>query len=53
MKCSKYWKITWNSPGQPVELTQKLATGKAAPHSWYSYVVTDVGYYYAVIIEDP
>ena len=26
-------KTTWNSPEQPVESNQKLATGKTAPHS--------------------
>ena len=37
-KCSK-WNFEQdraNSPGQPVE-------GKIVPHSWYSYVVTNVG----------
>ena len=44
------FKKTWNAPSQLVELTQKLATGKIAPHSWYSYVVINVGHYYAEII---
>ena len=47
-KCSK---STWDLLEQPVELTQILATEIIAAHSWYSYVVTIVGYYYAVIIE--
>ena len=34
-----------------VELTQKLATGKIASHSWYFYVVANVGHCYVVIIE--
>ena len=34
-----------------VELTQKLTTGKTAPHSWYYYVATNVCSYHAVIIE--
>ena len=34
-----------------LELTEKLATGKAEPHSWYSYFVTNVGHYCTVIIE--
>ena len=29
----KILKTTWNSPGQLVELTQKLAIGKLAPQS--------------------
>ena len=48
---SKWSKKTWNLPGQPDELTKKLATGKIAQHSWYSYVVTTVGCYYAEITE--
>ena len=51
-KSSKCSKTTWNLPEQPVELTQKLATGKTVPHSCYFYIVTNVGHYYAVIIED-
>ena len=43
-KCSK---TTRNSPGQPVELTQKLGTGKIAPDSWYFYVATITGHYYS------
>ena len=35
--------------GQPVELTQKLATEKTIPHSRYSYLVIIVVRYYAVI----
>ena len=35
---------------QPVELAQKLAKGKIALHSWYSYDVTHVDNYYAEII---
>ena len=31
------------------ELTQKIATGKTARHSWYSYVVTNIRHYFAVI----
>ena len=34
-----------------VELTQKLTTGKTASHSWYFYVVANVGHCYVVIIE--
>lgn len=34
-----------------LESTEKLATGKAEPHSWYSYFVTNVGHYCTVIIE--
>ena len=34
-----------------VELTQKLTTGKTAPHSWYYYVATNVSSSPAVIIE--
>ena len=44
-------KTTWNSPNQSVELTQKLATRKTAPHLWYSYVVTNFDHYYALITE--
>ena len=50
-KCSECLQATWNSPGQPVELTQTLATGKIAPHSQYFYVVTNVSHYYAEIID--
>ena len=58
LKCSKFLrsskclKTTWYSSGQPVELTQKLATETAEPHSWYSYVVTIVDHYNAAVIED-
>ena len=44
-------KNQWNSSEQSVELTQKLTIEATVPHSQYSYVVTIVGYYYAVIIE--
>ena len=46
----KCLKITWNSPEQPVELTQNLAIVTATPHSWYSNVVTIVAHYYAIIM---
>ena len=50
-KIFKMLKTTWNSPDQSVELTQKLATRKTAPHLWYSYVVTNFDHYYALITE--
>ena len=50
LRSSNCLKVAWNSPEQNTELTQKLTTGKTAPHT-YSYVVTNDGYYYAVIIE--
>ena len=50
LRSSECSKTAWGSPGQSVELTQKLATGKVAPH-WYPYVVTNVDHYYAEIIE--
>lgn len=34
-----------------VELTQKIATGKVTSQSWYSYLVTNGGHYYAIIID--
>ena len=40
MRFLRSLKETWNSPEQPVKLTQKLASKTTAPHSWYSYVVT-------------
>ena len=40
MRFLRSLKGTWNSPEQPVKLTQKLASKTTAPHSWYSYVVT-------------
>ena len=48
---SNCFKITWNSTEQPIELTQKLATDKVAPHSWCSFVLSIVGHYYVVIFE--
>ena len=51
LRSSKCPKSTWNLLEQPVELTQILATEIIAAHSWYSYVVTVVGYYYDVLIE--
>ena len=36
----KMFKNNSKLPGQPVELTQKLAAATAAPQSWYSYSVT-------------
>ena len=50
-RSSKKSKATWNSPEQPHVLTQKLEKGKTAPHLWYSYVVTNVGLHYVVIID--
>ena len=52
LRSAKCLKKLWNLPEQPAELTQKIATGKTAPHSWFSYVVTNVSYYYVLIIED-
>ena len=50
MRSWECFKTIWNSPKKPVELTQKLAGEKKTPHSSYSYVVTIVGHYYAVMI---
>ena len=51
LRPSKCLKTIWYSPGQPVEVTQKLVTEPTAPLSWYSYNVTIIGHYYAVVIE--
>ena len=51
MRFLRFWKClktTWNSPGQPVELAQKLATETVSLHLWYSFVVTIAGDYYKV-----
>ena len=45
----KMLKKYMRAAGQPVELTQKLATEKTIPHSRYSYLVIIVVRYYAVI----
>ena len=47
LRSAKCLKNLWNLPEQPAELTQKIATGKTAPHSWYFYV----GHYYTEIIK--
>ena len=41
----------WNSPEKNFELTQKLATERAAPHLQNSHAVTIVDDYYAAVIE--
>ena len=50
LRSSKCPKTAYNSTGQPLELTQKLTTGKKTSYSWYSYTVS-VGYYFAKVIE--
>ena len=50
---SRFWKClkaTWNSPEQPVEFIQKLATETKRPHSWYSYFCTIASHDYGGII---
>ena len=54
MRFSRFWKClntTWNSPEQPVELTQKKATKTKTPYLSYSYFVTTVSHYYGVTTE--
>ena len=46
LKCVK---TTWNLPDQLLELTQKLASMKTAPHSCYSYIAANVSHDYSVI----
>ena len=54
MRFFRFWKrlkTTWNSLEQPVELSQKWATETKTQHSKFSYVVTIVGHYYALIMK--
>ena len=47
-KILKMFKNNTKFTGQPVELTQKLATETVTPHLWYFYVVNIAGDYYKV-----
>lgn len=47
----KVFKKIWNSPQEPVELTQKLVTETAVPYAWLFSVVTIVGHFCPVVVE--
>ena len=47
----KVFKKIWNSPQEPVELTQKLVTETTVPYTWLSLVVTIVGHFCPVVVE--
>ena len=49
LRSSDVKKKRWSSPKQPVELTQKLATGTSVPHSLHCFVVSINGQHCFVV----